>query len=358
MWEPLEIEGWLDERLKQQLGPSTGQALTSAYNLARNYLITQVLEEIKVNEPQLSDHGPRHIHEVLQNVQTLVWPRLATAVRQPLGGQIEELLPHEVFLLVISCIFHDVGNVFKRSNHNNRIISILNDAYPQASPNFLQVRSLVQQIAGAHTGLANGSNDTLQHLAMGQMAGLPVKVRDLAAILRLADELAEGPHRTSEWRYRKLGYAESSKIFHLYAQSCQRPTIDMASGRVALMYVLDLHTKVVQKKSMLMLQDIQATEILNFIYKRVIKLDQERKYTKHYSNFLSRIRETSVVFEFYVDGHPVKPELPPLVLSDVVVPGEAARAICDVDGRYDAVQLHEALLTLKEQSRLADGGEE
>ena len=74
---------------------------------------------------------------------------------------------------------------------------------------------MVVRATSAHTGKAqDGSCDTLKEVAeLDHLANRPVRLRELAAILRFADELAEGPQRTSEFMQVEDLYESESKNF-------------------------------------------------------------------------------------------------------------------------------------------------
>ena len=75
-------------------------------------------------------------------------------------------------------------------------------------------------------------------------------------------------------------------------------------------------------------------ELLEFTYKAIQKLDQERQYAKYYCDLLSAFKKTEIVFNFRLRDHDFNLGLPKLVLTDIVVPGEQSQPIPDRDGFY------------------------
>ena len=80
-------------------------------------------------------------------------------------------------------------------------------------------KEIIIRAAGAHCGEASdGTKDTLKELKSEvYFEQGKVRLREIATILRFADEMAEGPQRTSEFMRRTHRYAEKSQEFHDYA---------------------------------------------------------------------------------------------------------------------------------------------
>jgi hypothetical protein len=103
----LDIEKELQDALCQQLGASDGDRLWRRYAHAKHKLFEDVLPNIKGVEPNLTDHGGRHIENVLSNAHRLV--------------QDEQISALDLYLLCQSILFHDAGNVGGRKDHQKRV---------------------------------------------------------------------------------------------------------------------------------------------------------------------------------------------------------------------------------------------
>jgi len=197
MWETQELETITKARLVVERGQCGGEEKFALYLTARKKLLEDVLEEIRATQPELTDHGPRHIANVLQNAHQL------------LGDEVDALSATELYCLILSILFHDVGNIHGRDGHQMSIASVyqhVREALPPHDP-YRQEKLNLFAIVGAHCGQApDKSNDTLRSLEPSHLDGRPVNIRHLAAILRFADELAEGPQRTSLFMQKIHGY--------------------------------------------------------------------------------------------------------------------------------------------------------
>lgn len=304
MWHTLEFEKCMLQKLIDKYGDEKGENIFTDYKFARNSLIDDnFFKQIQGAEQNLTDHSERHIANVMDNAYNL------------LGGAIEKLTALETYCLGLIILFHDVGNIEGRKNHNKKITEVY-DSIRNKKPRYNREKSIVISAGRAHCGLSkNNSRDTLIDLedTVG-FNGEPIKLQNLAAILRFADELAEGPQRTSQFMIEKHKYDKDSEIFHNYA-SITHILIDRPGGRVSITYDIDIDTE--------RMKEDDLKKLLDFTYKRIIKLDEERRYNKHYCEFLIPFKKTSVQFNFFVNGIPTNLDLGKIELTDrFPVPGE------------------------------------
>lgn len=315
MWENTPFEGKIESKLKRELGNAEGQGLFAHYVRAKNDL-PPIWERVVAAEPMLTDHGPRHIQNVLKNAERLIDKDSFTGI--------------ELYSLVMMILFHDVGNIFGREGHERRIAKVYDELRAGKNPP-AQEKYIVVQGAGAHSGTArDGSADTLKDLADHQLEGCPVRLQQLAAVLRFADELAEGPQRTSDYMWRTHGYDKASAIYHHYARVTS-VMIDRGNERVALTYNFDLRSKDGSIEHLM--SELDA--LLRFAFRRIQKLDQERKYARFYSDALAPFKTVHAQLNFLIDGAFQDLNLRPLILTEKVVPGDAAKEMREIDSGYD-----------------------
>lgn len=303
MWNTLSIEKKMEELLKEQFGPEKGSEFYNQYTGARNSLIADnFFQQIPSVEPSLSDHGERHIANVLQNTERL------------LGEDINKLSGIELYCLGLVVLFHDVGNIEGRQSHNKNIADVYNFVRKKEQ-RFNHERMVIIKAAEAHCGKSrDGSRDTLKDVdIISNLEGEKIRLRDIAAILRLADELAEGKQRTSQFMQERHKYDSSSTIYHTYASITQM-FIDRANGRISVTYNIDLDDKSTKEN---------LKELLEFTYHRIIKMDEERRYTKYYCDLLVPFKKLSIQFNFTVDGLPINLDLGRIEIPDrFPIPGE------------------------------------
>ena len=325
-----------DEQLHTRLlddfkGTNKGERLARNYSDAQSKLQTEVYPNIPAAEPSLSDHGTDHIANVKQNVIDLLSD----------DGEITNLTGIEMYCLGMLILFHDSGNVYERKNHHKNVAKVF-DKIRGTAASVRREKTLIVQAAQAHTGTSqDGSHDTLK--AVGEIESLEgkrVQLRELAAILRFADELAEGPQRTSEFMQAEGRYSAESQIYHTYASS-SHIFIERRARRIALTYEIDIGAQSAgqgRKKDL--------SKLFAFIYKRLLKLNQERQYARHYSDLLTPFKTTDVKFNFHCKGEILVTNLAPLKLADFVVPCETiAKDLVAIDADYTINPLVSDLLS-------------
>lgn len=297
--EQTSIEKTLEQALLD-LGNEDGKNYYANYQSARNILFADVLPNIKISEPKLTDHGERHIKNVLGNAWRLL------GEQKP-----DEMTSLDMYILCLSILFHDVGNINGRKEHNKKITDTYNSIRGEQQASFSPERALIQKIVRAHCGVnSKGSKDTLCEVEIiSSLAGNRIQSREIAAILRFADELAEGPQRTSDY----IPVDQSSSVYHEYAKITD-VCIDKGNERIILQYHIDISAFESEDK---------LKNLLQFIYERIIKLDEERQYVKFYSHLLSPFKRTEVTFNFNNKGEPLNVFDEKIVLVDkCVIPGD------------------------------------
>lgn len=316
MNELTEIERRTEQALVEERGHAEGKAKFAEYVVARECLMKEVLPEIKGVDWTLTDHGPDHVIDVLKNASALI------------PNESAGFSGTELYCLILSILFHDVGNVFGDRKTHQRNITAAYEFVRQAADRVRQEQWIIEKTAAAHCGTApNGSRDTLAFVEEStQLDRRPVRLRQVAAVLRLADELAEGPQRTSLFMQNRGKYPRGSQIYHEYARAANI-CIGHANERIAITIHREIksnHGKLTKKAAKSM------KEFLEFAYKRILKLEQERRYARYYCDLLTPFKRTTVAFNFWVDGRIAELGLELASLSDLVVPGDSQASLVEL----------------------------
>lgn len=290
-----ELEKIMVSSLQQddKLSDDRRSQFLTDYWTAKNYFKRNIYGEIKAVEEDLTDHSERHIRNVQDNAARLI----GEEGKNKFSGV-------ELYFLALSILFHDVGNINGRKGHNKKVTDIYNKIRNNES-HFNQERRLILKAVSAHCGESSkGDKDTLNELEeKSDLFGHALRLRELAAVLRFADELAEGPQRTSDYMIEKNKFSEENLIYHEYAQITS-PYIDRGGSRIAVSYDIDCN------------QCEDLKKLLVFTYKRVLKLDLERRYCKYYAPILDVFKRTDVSYEFNQDGNPMELGLDKISLED------------------------------------------
>lgn len=297
MWQNTDFENYLKNALNECFTDQKAEEYYSYYSTAKVYLCKNIYSQIPGREPELTDHTETHI----ENVLNMAW-RLISDEK----GESTDFNAIESLLLCVCILFHDVGNIHGRENHNRHVGEIYNQARATFRFTCQQERNLLLKIVAAHCGKTKtGSKDTLLDLPeSSNLFDKKIRLRELAAILRFADELAEGPQRTSQYMIEKGMISEKSIIFHKYAEITD-VYLDKGNNRVVLTYNIDYPVN-----------DVSLEELLKFVYKRILKMDAERRYCKYYAPTLRDILKTEASINFTINGDICDFDMPKICLED------------------------------------------
>ena len=305
-----EIEKKLEEKLAIELGEDKGRERFAHYTLAKEPL-PNVLNEIKGRYPEYTGHDIGHVNRVLEKIYML------------LGESIDKINCEELYLLLMAALFHDSGMVVSRDDHQNKI-DLVFDAIRGTKDEVRAEKKLVKRIVRAHTGIGlDGSFDTLKDVdEKAPFEGKSIRLREISAVLRLADELEEERKRAAEFAFKNKMVSDESGIHHEYAKSIN-VHIDRNDGRIVLGYDISVAPDDFESK-------------IGFIFKRIVKLDNERRYVKYYSDILSPFKETQVTIDFWGQGNEEIEQLSEtFVLDDKVLPSSDCGL--DLTARQDSV---------------------
>lgn len=308
MWNETTFEKHLRERLDAELSADQATSVYGRYVATRDKVLNEITQ-IQGVEPSLSDHGPKHIRHVLNNALSLISAEAA----------VHGLTALDLYVLATCIVFHDVGNLFGRKDHHLHIGRVF-DWARGTSADLRREKTLVIRAAQAHTGVsASGDKNTLVDVnASDHLDGEPIQLQSIASVLRLADELAEGPQRTTDFYRTQVGYALESQIFHQYA-ACTNVSADRGNERVRLTYEVQVDEfggDAAERRAAL-------AKFLSFLLQRVAKLDEERRYARFYCPVLAAFKQTDVAINF-TNGPTLLAVAVRFALDDLVVPGQAS----------------------------------
>ena len=334
MWEDTQLEKHMHDMLSQEFNTREAEMYYRQYGSARDYLEQQIFPFIPAVESQLTDHTEKHVEDVLKKSMLL------------LHDEISNFNAVELYLLCMCVLFHDCGNIHGRDEHEKKIADIYDEIVGSNSTR-TQERRLVLAVVKAHSGISRkGDKDTLIDVVeQTSLYDKEVRLREIAGILRLADELAEGPQRTSSYvleNNTKLTQDGSqpiidnnSLIYHKYA-SVTHIFVDKGNGRLVLTYNIEIPVC-----------KISFSNLLSFIYKRIVKLDSERRYCKYYAPSLEKFKRTEATINISHKGEDVI-DIPLIELGDKYA--VLAESVEDVIlSRYPAIEENALKTQIKEK---------
>ncbi len=248
---------------------------THNYLVANVHPTVQQRGELEDKNIYLTDHGPKHIEMVLRRATKLV------RSKSSLGAAVEYtpcLSAYEVFLLILGIHFHDVGNMYGRAQHEQRILEVMEKV---DSLQFIQwfERKEIAKIALCHGGTIHGDKNTIGTLLAPELNFGEVTYRPqlIAAVLRLADELADESSRADTFGLKTpQELPPACLIFHKYAAALH--SVAIKQGEISLSFNLhvDDATQTFEKADKN--GTIQKVYLLDEIYERSLKTYNEMVY--------------------------------------------------------------------------------
>ncbi|MFZ3084283.1 HD domain-containing protein [Rhodoferax ferrireducens] len=343
-WEERPLEKHVEWLIKNKLG-ERGKRLWTNYEATRTEVVDHVLPWIKNQAPDLTDHGIDHIQDVIDRASELMGfiNQYCIEAERPI---MHDFTPDEMYVLLCGLLFHDVGNIFGRNKHNLKIADVWSKL-PTWGSWTDNDRNIIIEVGRAHSGLTlTGATDTLKPLSVSSryFCKQPVRLGPIAAVIRFADELAEGPQRTSRLLIDCKLIDEGSELYHHYAQITQ-VAIDRKRGLVALTFHINVDNSAYPVDEVKRRSHLSA--LLKMVYSRAAKMNNERQFARHYADVLMPFRETSISLTFQKTGQPLGIGLEPITLNDFSSPGDLDGLIEKVDQRYLVGPLVDSALGVK-----------
>ena len=239
---------------------------------------------------------------------------------------------YEVYFLLCAISVHDVGNFYGRENHEKRIYNMLNSDCSNILVDAVE-RRIISRIAGAHGGYINNNKDTISFLKRTDMINnMEVREQLLAAVLRFADELADDSSRAIDPALKSGILGKASEIFHVYSSKLHtvilRQNPVTAAWNVVLRYEFDEDTAKEQFS-----KGNTKKYLLDEIYDRTIKMDQERRYCMRFFGTYCSIESIDVEITIVNKGNAFKTKTISYILQEKGYPDHPYSTIKDVDDR-------------------------
>ena len=189
-----------------------------------------------------------------------------------------DLTHFELTLLLVAVYLHDIGNVLGRSGHERQIHQTLTAAGTKLPIDQVEYAT-AKQIAGVHGGTVAGSKDTISTLPeKSAVSSKHVRLRLLAAILRLADELADDPARANRVQLAAGKLPPGAEVYHVVALGLHSQMHDVDTREITLTFSFndpELFKRLLGKKE-------ERVHLLDEIYDRSMKTFNEARYCSRF----------------------------------------------------------------------------
>lgn len=275
MWSETEIEKLLKSRLNElDSSVLNHEKFYQQYEQVRKYMIEYIYPNIASQEPNLTDHGETHIQNVLINAYKLIEHSL---------NEKNKYSPLDLYVLCSAILIHDIGNIHGREGHEQKLKKIYNSKNVFSCIDSSEKR-IIANIAKSHGGQ---ENTILKLPSSDHISGEEIQSRCIAGLLRFADELAEGPQRTSQYMLDNKMFSNKSEPYHQYATISEVPAIKQDT--IILKYNIVVSNFL----------ECELEILLLLTYYRIYKLNRERINCGIYSRHIQRIKKISITIKFY-----------------------------------------------------------
>lgn len=235
----------------------------------------------------LNDHGPDHIQKVIERAYDI------------LKNAVQETTEFETFILLCAIQIHDIGNVLGRVGHEKKLHEIFDEHSRDIIMDTPEKR-VIKNIAMAHGGKTfDGSKDTISSLCASEMIfESEIRTRFLAAVLRLADELADDSTRANRPASDLGILGVDSQIYHDYSRVLHTVKIkeDTANKDYSIILVYELEAPILSTQYNI---GNKKKYLLDEIYDRTLKMEQERRYCMKFMHSFINIGRIDVKINIY-----------------------------------------------------------
>ena len=273
----------------------------------KNYLEDEYYRWIQAECPYFTDHGERHIASVIQSTSQLLQPHLK--------ARSSELSSLDLFLILVSILWHDVGNVYGRSGHAARVAEMTKDLKKIGFPN-PDVHRLVVEISKAHSGNEGLSTPRDREDCSTAKKTYTVFPSALAAVVRFADEISENRTRASEELLPSV--PNENRIYWEYALCVAASVADPLRQRVRVTYSIPQSSaaKKFQCEDYPERFGNSEVSLIHYIICRVEKINTERVYCSPHFNRYVNMRELEVSLTLTHDTQRIATHEDTLILGD------------------------------------------
>lgn len=284
------IEDWFLQLTPDKFPNSNDYA--ARFITIRDFMNNNIHAEIKsivvkkVPEIYLNDHGEKHIKKVIEKASEI------------LTNNFGLLSPYEFFFLLVAIQIHDAGHIINgRDEHAANAKKVISKL---GNENISTIeKKYIIDIAKAHSG----KDDPIGKLPDNQyIHNEKINLKRIAAIVRLADELADDTTRASSFLLDNNLINDQSKIFHHYSQCLNSCVVDTNQIKMRF-YLNENHLK---EKMQLGKDEVF---LIDEIYERTIKTFLESIYCNRFFPENIRVKLVDVKIEIESEYEYVIPKV-------------------------------------------------
>ena len=306
--ELVGIEVLLRTKLGLEFTAEKSSEMFEGYRAARKKVLVNDSPYCK------GDHSVEHVQDLFEKMHAIV------------GPEAKGLSAIQLYMICLAGLFHEIGTLECNKSHKLSVSKAYDDVR-QGNWKYSQERSALISVISANSGFCKqvAGEDLLKKLQDHGLFDQRVNLRPVGAILRFADELLSSPKRTNRTVSVIENAVKDPQIIERINEVMDL-TVDREHERIcgtcSIRLELDENGDITDEK-------VSLNALLQGITERISRLNQERKYCSFYSSCIGGFKEISVDFEFVFDGDYLDHGIGPLILNDLVVPGQLLENVCE-----------------------------
>ena len=244
-----------------------------------------------VNDKELPNvmtiHGNRHIRDVVESLD-----KIGLSIENKHGAT--PLSPLEAYILLCAAHLHDAGNIAGRVEHPESSGEIIRE-HPDLFYD-TETRHNIFDVARVHGGNnAKYGRDTLREISSDNFT-FP-RLRLLAAILRIGDELSENSERVPAQLVARLAASPKSNLAYRYAECFRGFELQNDKLDVRLRVQPEQHEFVTEV-------DGEYITFFDHLESKIDVIEKEARYCAQYGRPDFDIRRIRFTFEYFADRFP------------------------------------------------------
>ena len=232
-------------------------------------------------------HGCRHVADLIESLDKI-------------GSSIEAkrkdsaLDPLEAYVLLCAAHLHDAGNIGGRKDHPDRSGQLIKDHLNLFYDT--ETRQNIYDVARVHAGESDKyGRDTISALHTDNFAS--PRLRLLAAILRLGDELSENPERVPQAILDWFQASPESNLAYRYAESFRGFELQNDNLDILLRLYPEQHQYTARAHG-------SPTTFFHHLERKIDVIEKEARYCSQYGRPDLNIRRIRITIQYYRDSFP------------------------------------------------------
>ncbi len=251
------------------------------YTVLKNVLFDKFYEQIPGKYPGYTNHTFKHIKGVLLQIDRLCKERIDKSHPEDAN----HINLYELYLLLMSIIFHDVAMIVeKREEHGNitKILELFDGIILSEDE-----RTWIKVFVKCHQGSAR--IEELIPMKEKMINNWKVHPQFIAAMLRLADELDENKIRSDEVGLKLGTIPEDQIVYHEYANRVDGINPDIRHEKIGIEISIQL-SDVFKKFKKGAAEVVFIEETIN----RINRTNNERKYCMGFTEYYLEYKNIEV----------------------------------------------------------------